>query len=457
MFWGGYARTTALLLVLFGAAASFPLALVAQEGEELPYVDESYVDDANLLSAEEIRAIVAPVALYPDDLLAVVLPAATNPLQIVQAGRYLEKHKADSSLQPDPEWDPAILALLNYPEVIEQMNADLDWTEQLGNALLDQQSDVLDMIQQIRAEATATGYLHSDEKQVVQQQGETVVIQSAEPEVVYVPTYDPAVVVEQNYADYPPPTYYDPYPSYYAPGATFFAGALTGAVFAYGFDWDDDDIDIDCCDGDFDGDDIDFDRGDVNIDRGDINVDRSRTTNIDASRFNAESRTGQGKMKWSSQKARTKSTTTKQTRKRTAPTGVAPAGLNQPSFIKPSQSDRTPPRAGDIKAQLKSKPSKSLGTYQTGKTTTRESNRGQKSLSSSGLGSSRSLSSSSNRSQGIKAAKPVGQQQFDRSSSRSSSAFSGSRSSGQRVGASSSRGNRSIKMTSRPSRSGGRR
>src|SRR5262245_37087354 len=118
MLRGGYVRTAAWLLLLFGVAASYPLTLSAQEGQEVPYADEAYAQHPGLLSAEEIRAIVAPVALYPDDLLAVVLPAATNPLQVVQAGQYLAKQKADSSLQPDPEWDPAVLALLNYPEVI---------------------------------------------------------------------------------------------------------------------------------------------------------------------------------------------------------------------------------------------------------------------------------------------------------------------------------------------------
>ena len=155
---------------------------------------------AELLRPEELRKLVAPVALYPDDLLAVVLPASTNPLQIVQAQRFLDKRKTDQKLEPNSEWDPPILALINYPEVVSKMNADLDWTESLGNAVIDQQKDVMDMIQQIRAETYAGGYLKSDEKQVVVQEKETIIIQSADPEYIYVPSYDPQVV----YVDHGP-------------------------------------------------------------------------------------------------------------------------------------------------------------------------------------------------------------------------------------------------------------
>src|SRR5262249_27796624 len=146
------------------------------------------------LGPEELRRLVAPIALYPDELLAVVLPASTNPLQVVQAQRYLDKRKADQSLQPNAEWDPSVLALLNYPEVIAKMNDDLQWTEDLGNAVVDQQKDVMDMIQQIRAETYQGGYLKSNDKQQVVQEKETIIIKSADPEYIYVPSYDPQVV-----------------------------------------------------------------------------------------------------------------------------------------------------------------------------------------------------------------------------------------------------------------------
>lgn len=258
-----------------------------------------------LLSAEELNALVAPVALYPDELLAVVLPAATNPLQIVEAQRFLDQQKADPNLQPDESWDPAVIALLNYPEVIRQMNDDLGWTQDLGNAVLDQQDDVLNAIQTARAAAADAGYLHSNDQQVVVNDNDKIVIESAQPEVVYVPTYDPAPIVNNTYVEYPPPVYSDPYPAYYAPGATFLAGAFVGAAFAYGFDWDDNDIDIDCCGGggDFEGD-ININRGDVNIGSGNVNIDQTKVQN----RFNGDHKAADGKMKWSPQKARQNST-----------------------------------------------------------------------------------------------------------------------------------------------------
>ncbi len=261
---------------------------------------------STLLTAEELNALVAPVALYPDELLAVVLPASTNPLQVVEAQRFLEKKKSDPNLKPNQEWDPSVLALLNYPEVIKQMNDDLSWTQDLGNAVLDQQDDVLKAIQAARGSASAAGYLQSNDQQTVVNEGDNITIESSNPEVVYVPTYDPAPIVNNNYVNYPPPAYSEPYPPYWAPAATFFAGAFVGAAFAYGFDWDNGDIDID--------NDIDISRGDVNIGSGN-NIDR---TNIDKTKlqnkFNGERKAGaDGKMKWSSQKARQNSSAARKT------------------------------------------------------------------------------------------------------------------------------------------------
>jgi len=249
-----------------------------------------------LLSADELRALVAPVALYPDDLLAIVLPAATQPLQIAEAARFLEKQKTDKALKPNENWDPAVLALLNYPEVIALMNDDLDWTQRLGNAVMDQQSDVLAAIQTARQSATAAGYLQSNDKQTVVTEQQTIVIKSADPEVIYVPTYDPQPVIQNTYVNYPPPAYSTPYPYYYAPGAAFVTGMFVGAAFSYAFDWHHGDIDIDCC-------------GDNNI-----NINNNNNTNINRDKIqnkfngdrNPKAKGGDG-MKWSPQKARAKS------------------------------------------------------------------------------------------------------------------------------------------------------
>jgi hypothetical protein len=267
-----------------------PAAASAMEGAESGVV---------LLSADELREIVAPVALYPDDLLAIVLPAATQPLQIVEADRFLEKRKATPDLAPNENWDPAILALLNYPEVVELMNEDLAWTQSLGNAVMDQQDDVLKAIQEARSSATSAGYLQSDEKQTVVTEQETIIIKSSDPEVIYVPTYDPQPIIENTYVNYPPPVYSTPYPYYYAPAATFMAGMFVGAAFSYGFDWNNNDIDIDCCEGG-------GNNNNINIGNGNTNVDRDKLQNRFSGDRNPKAKNGNG-MKWSPQKARQKS------------------------------------------------------------------------------------------------------------------------------------------------------
>src|SRR5512134_1121246 len=114
-----------------------------------------------LATAPELRELVGPIALYPDDLVAIVLPASTYPLQVVQAARFLEDRKRDSSLKPNDDWDDSVVALLNYPEVIELMNDDLDWTYDLGTAVLNQRPDVLAAVQDFRDEAYAAGNLRS--------------------------------------------------------------------------------------------------------------------------------------------------------------------------------------------------------------------------------------------------------------------------------------------------------
>jgi hypothetical protein len=255
-----------------------------------------------LLTAEELNAVVAPVALYPDELLAIVLPASTNPIQVVEAQRFLDQRAKDPNLQPDQEWDPSVLALINYPEVVKKMSDDISWCQDLGNAVLDQQDDVLAAIQAARGSASDAGYLQSNDQQTVVNEGDNITIESSDPEVIYVPQYDPAPVVYNNYTNYPPPYYSDPYPPYWAPAATFFTGMFVGAAFSYGFDWDNGDIDID---NDIN---IDNSRGDVNIDR--TNIDKTKLQN----KFNGERKAGStDKMKWSGQKARQKSSATRKT------------------------------------------------------------------------------------------------------------------------------------------------
>lgn len=192
------------------------------------------------LSASELEELVGPIALYPDDLVGILLPASTYPLQIVQASRYLEERADDSSLEPDPAWDDSIVALLNYPEALALLNDDLDWTWSLGEAVVYQQGDVLNAIQTFRDRAYAAGNLATDDRQVVatDDDGE-ITIAPADPEVIYVPYYDPArVVVRQyvpvyHYYPYGYPLYYYPYPAGYSFRTGFFWGVTTAFLVSW--------------------------------------------------------------------------------------------------------------------------------------------------------------------------------------------------------------------------------
>ncbi|HWT81361.1 MAG TPA: DUF3300 domain-containing protein, partial [Candidatus Methylomirabilis sp.] len=105
------------------------------------------------LTAQQLEDLVGRIALYPDDLVAIILPASTFPLDVVQADRFLQKLKQDKNLKPDERWDESIRNLLNYPEVISMMSQDLDWTQDLGEAVVGQQADVIKAIQAFRAKA----------------------------------------------------------------------------------------------------------------------------------------------------------------------------------------------------------------------------------------------------------------------------------------------------------------
>ena len=147
-------------------------------------------NSAALYDAAMLEDLVARVALYPDELLAIVLPASTFPLQIVQAARYLEAHKADPTLEPNTQWDDSIVALLNYPEIIALLNADLDWTWQLGEAVIKQQPEVIVAIERFRERAHAAGNLESDEHKVVDRDNVAIKITSSDRDAVYVPSIE---------------------------------------------------------------------------------------------------------------------------------------------------------------------------------------------------------------------------------------------------------------------------
>jgi hypothetical protein len=152
-------------------------------------------EEAPPLTQEELETLVGPIALYPDKLLAIVLPASTYPLEIVQAARFLEQLEEDSSLKPDESWDDSVTALLNYPEVVKMMNDDIDWTWRLGEAVVRQQAEVVAAVEAFRDRAYAAGNLKSDERQTVSNNGGAIEIEPIEEDVIYVPYYEPERVV----------------------------------------------------------------------------------------------------------------------------------------------------------------------------------------------------------------------------------------------------------------------
>jgi len=197
--------------------------------------------DAALLKPEQLDALVAPIALYPDALLANMLAAATYPLEVVTAARWVKDHKNLKGDQLKAEvdkqsWDDSVKALTSTPSVLDMMNDKLDWTKSLGDAVLAQQPDVMDAIQRLRAKAQANNKLQSTKEQKVTVQTvenkQVIVIQPTDPNTMYVPYYDPAVVYGAwPYAAYPP--YYFGYPSYIGAGIVA-TGLAFGAGYALG-------------------------------------------------------------------------------------------------------------------------------------------------------------------------------------------------------------------------------
>ena len=190
------------------------------------------------LKPEQLDQLVAPIALFPDPLLSEVLIASTDPLEVVQADRWLTAHK---DLQGDKlkaaaekeDWDKSVKSLIATPDVLRMMSSKLDWTEKLGDAVLAQEPDVMDAIQRLRTKADANNKLTSTKEQTVtkkQDQGkDIIVIEPTDPNTIYVPYYDPAVVYGAwSYPEYPP--YYFPAPGYIGAGLI-----ATGLAFGAGY------------------------------------------------------------------------------------------------------------------------------------------------------------------------------------------------------------------------------
>jgi hypothetical protein len=235
---------------LWLALAASPVAALAQTPvdesgnpvaqAQVEPVTGSGTQDAALLDQAELQKLVGRIALYPDDLLAIVLPASTYPLQIVEAARFLDALEKDSSLKPDDDWDDSVVALTNYPEVVRMMNEDLDWTWKLGEAVVAQQTDVIKAIESFRDQAYAAGNLKSDDFQKVTEDGSGAIeITPTQDDVIYVPYYEPErVVVYQPrpvyyYYPRPYPVYYYPYPVSYVFPYDYFWGVTTAFTIGW--------------------------------------------------------------------------------------------------------------------------------------------------------------------------------------------------------------------------------
>jgi hypothetical protein len=210
-----------------------------QAGEAPPYAQQT---------PEQLQRLVAPIALYPDSLVAQILAAATFPEQVVEADRWVQAHPdlkgEDLGQAVDQEpWDPSVKALAAFPSVLGNMDKNLSWASSLGDAYYNQQQDVMDAVQVMRQKAEASGNLKSTPQQTVTTQGSTVVIEPAEPDVVYVPAYDPwlvyggPIVAWPGWYPYPGIWYGGPYLSFGAGFGIGFFGGFGWGWGHWGFDW----------------------------------------------------------------------------------------------------------------------------------------------------------------------------------------------------------------------------
>ncbi len=190
-------------------------------------------------SPEQLQQLVAPIALYPDALVAQVLAASTYPTEIVEADHWMQQHsnvKGEQLAQAVDQmsWDPSVKALTQFPSVLASMDKNLSWTSALGDAYVNQQQAVLDAIQTMRKRALQAGNLKTTPQETVATRGQTVVIEPTNPEVVYVPAYDPWVVYGPPVAVYPG---WVAFPGLYAVGPGISFGVGFGVGFFAGFGW----------------------------------------------------------------------------------------------------------------------------------------------------------------------------------------------------------------------------
>ncbi|HEX8740324.1 MAG TPA: DUF3300 domain-containing protein [Casimicrobiaceae bacterium] len=190
--------------------------------------------DVQAYSQDELDQLLAPIALYPDELLTQILVASTYPLEVVEAARFVE---ANPQLQGGAlddavaghNWDPSVQSLTAFPQVLSMMNDKLEWTERLGDAFLADEQRVMGTVQALRRRAEATGNLEPTPQQSVAEEDQVIVIAPAQPDVVYVPVYDPRVVYGPWWVPGYPPWFWYPPPIY---GYPVYVGGI-----AFGIGW----------------------------------------------------------------------------------------------------------------------------------------------------------------------------------------------------------------------------
>ena len=222
---------SSLLRLKFGVAcvslASLISPLFSQEVPPAPVQTSQQnqpLPATQILSQDSLKQLLAPIALYPDALIALILPASTVPSDVVLASRYIAGN-GDPKQIPNQQWDNSVQSLASYPDVLTWMDQNLEWTTSLGQAFLVQPADVMNAIQQLRAQAQAAGNLVDTPQQVVVKEKTFIRIVPAEPEYLYVPQYDPEIV------------YVQPYSQDYGPLITFGIGFAVGSWLNYDFDW----------------------------------------------------------------------------------------------------------------------------------------------------------------------------------------------------------------------------
>ena len=230
-------------ILLFASFAVALFSLVASAQQDSPQVAPTPPPSGPpKFSAAELEKLAAPIALHPDPLISIILPASVYPLEIVQAARFVKDTNNIPKVDDQP-WDENVRAVAKFPDLIQKMNDDLSWTMDLGQAFLDQQKELLDTIQMLRTKANSAGVLKTTpeqtvvvtntiiqktvEQQVVFVTNTIVQIQPSNPQVIYVPTYPPSI-----YYYYPPPVYVGP-----PPAVTFAVGVTVGLIIANDCDW----------------------------------------------------------------------------------------------------------------------------------------------------------------------------------------------------------------------------